>query len=385
MSRMKTAGVPALIVFGGVAVAVAISVLAPQEAIVALDEPELVVQTQLVRAEARQAVVNATGLIAPGREVSVIPEVSGRIVFVSSRLVPGGRFEAGEVMARIDERDYELAVDQQRGLVRSSELELEMERARQTIAAEEWRLLGGGGDPSPLVLRQSQLAAAEMNLNANRSALARAQLGLERTELRAPFNATVLSESVDEGQVVGPQSQVARLIGTDNVRILLSVRLEDLVLIDVPVDGEAGSSVLLRQRLGPGRVVERTGRVAHRVDELDPETRRAQILVFVENPMEADDALPLLPGAFVDAEIRGRSIEGAIAVPRGAVYDGNTVWVLSAESTLERRTITPVWGDGAFVYVTEGLKDGASLVLSPLVNPVEGAPARSLEATESRQ
>lgn len=384
MSRIKKAGVPALVILGAIVVAGALGVMAPEPVIVMRDDPDLVVDTKIARAGAHQAIVSATGLIAPEREVSVIPEVSGRIVFVSNRLVPGGRFEKGEVMARIDARDYELAVDQQRGLVRSSELELEMEGARQEIALEEWRLLGDGGEPSPLVLRQSQLAAAEMNLSANRSALARAQLGLERTELRAPFNATVLSESIDEGQVVGPQSQVARLIGTDNVRVLLSVRLEDLKLIDVPIDGEAGSLVLVRQRVGLGRVVERTGRVAYRVEELDSETRRAQILVLVENPMEADDGLPLLPGAFVDAEVQGRVIEGAIAVPRSAVYDGNTVWVLGVESTLERRTITPMWSDGTFVYVTEGLEDGASLVLSPLVNPVQGAPARSMEPKESR-
>jgi len=168
------------------------------------------------------------------------------------------------------------------------------------------------------------------------------------------------------------------------VRVLLSVRLEALELIELPVDGEQGSLVLVRQRVGGDRVVERTGRVAHRVDELDPETRRAQILVMVDNPMSLGDALPLLPGAFVDAEVRGRSIEGAVAVPRAAVYDGNTVWVLSAQSTLERRSISPVWGDNDFVYVSEGLEDGASLVLSPLVNPVEGAPARSLGPTESQ-
>ncbi len=384
MSKMKTIGIPALVVLSGAAVAAGVSVMGTEPVIVAQDEPELVVQTQVAQVRAHQAMVAATGLISPGREVSVIPEVSGRIVYVSDRLVPGGRFRTGEVMARIDARDYELAVEQQRGLVRSAELEVEMERARQAIALEEWRLLGDGGEPSPLVLRESQRAAAEMNLNANRSALERAQLGLERTELRAPFNATVLSETVDEGQVVGPQSQVARLIGTDNVRILLSVRLEDLELIELSVDGEEGSLVVVRQRVGADRVVERTGRVAHRVDELDPETRRAQVLVLVENPMSLGDALPLLPGAFVDAEVRGRSIEGAIAVPRAAVYDGNTVWVLSPQSTLERRSISRVWSDDTYVYVKEGLEDGALLVLSPLVNPVEGASARSLEATKSQ-
>ena len=145
MSKMKTVGIPAVVVLGGAAVAAAVSVMATEPVIVAQDEPELVVQTQVARVGTHQAIVAATGLIAPGREVFVIPEVSGRIVYVSERLVPGGRFRTGDVMARIDARDYELAVEQQRGLVRSAELEVEMERARQAIALEEWRLLGDGG------------------------------------------------------------------------------------------------------------------------------------------------------------------------------------------------------------------------------------------------
>jgi RND family efflux transporter MFP subunit len=197
-------------------------------------------------------------------------------------------------------------------------------------------------------------------------------LNLERTEIRAPFNATVLSESVDEGQVVGPQSSIARIVGTDHVRLLLSVRVEDLPFIDLPRNGSDGSQVTVRQRLGAGRVVERSGRVSHRVEELDPGTRRAQVLVQVNDPMALDDDLPLLPGAFVEAAIVGRPVTDAIRIPRSAVYDGATVWVVDGGLTLERRTIVPLWSDTEHVYVREGIQPGDEIVVSRLARPIEG-------------
>ena len=369
---MKRIGFPLLIIVAGIVVAVALSRLGSRPVVVPPQAANLVVDTWVAHAEEHRPIVEATGQIEPGREVLVLPEVTGRLVYVSDDLLPGGRFERGEVMARVDPRDYELAIDQQRGLVRGSALELEMEHARREIALAEWRLLGDGGDASPLVLRESQLAAAQTNLTSNESALARAELNLERTEIRAPFNATVLSESVDEGQVVGPQSSIARIVGTDHVRLLLSVRVEDLPFIDLPRNGSDGSQVTVRQRLGAGRVVERSGRVSHRVEELDPGTRRAQVLVQVNDPMALDDDLPLLPGAFVEAAIVGRPVTDAIRIPRSAVYDGATVWVVDGGLTLERRTIVPLWSDAEHVYVREGVQPGDEIVVSRLARPIEG-------------
>ncbi len=369
---MKRIGLPLLVIVAGIVTALALSRLGRRPVVVPPQATTLVVDTWVAHAGEHRPMVEATGQIEPGREVLMVPEVAGRLVYVSEALLPGGRFERGEVLARVDPRDYELAVEQQRGLVRGSALELEMEGARREVALAEWQLLGDGGDASPLVLRESQLAAAQTNLTSNQSALARAQLNLERTEIRAPFNATVLSESVDEGQVVGPQSSIARIVGTDHVRLLLSVRVEDLPFIDLPGNGSEGSSVTVRQRVGAGRVVERAGRVSHRVEELDPGTRRAQVLVQIDDPMALDDDLPLLPGAFVDAAIVGRPVPDVIRIPRSAVYDGVSVWVVDGGSSLGRRTIVPLWSDAEHVFVRDGIEPGDEIVVSSLARPIEG-------------
>jgi RND family efflux transporter MFP subunit len=368
MSRPRKAFLlPIAVIVGGLVIAVGLVRLAPRSEAFVPERAVPTVRTETVQVETAQATVSVSGVTSPAREITVLPEVTGRVDFISSALVPGGRVQAGDVLVRIEARDFELALEQQRGQVRSAELEVELEIARQETALQEWEILGDGGEPSPLVLRESQRAAAEMNLLSSRSALARAELELERTVIRAPFNASVIEESVDVGQVVGLQTTIARLVGTDQLRVTLSVRLEDLALIEVP-----GSAAIVKQRLRTGQTIDRAGRVVGLVDRLDPQTRRAEVIVMIDDPLDGGGDLPLLPGSNVEAEIEGRTAESVVRVPRGALYDGNTVWVVSPEGTLESRVLEPAWADDDALFVREGLAAGEEIVTSPLIAPVEG-------------
>lgn len=382
-SRRRKVLLPILVIVGGLAAAVGLMSLAPETEAVVPERAVPTVRTEIVEASSVQAVVIASGITSPAREVTVLPEVSGRVVAISESLVPGGRVKTGDVLVRINPEDYELAVEQQRGQVRSAELELELEEARQETAREEWAILGNGGEPSPLVLRESQRAAAEMNLISSRSALARAELDLERTVVRAPFNASIVEESVDVGQVVGQQTTIARLVGTDQLRVTVSVRVEELALIDLQSPSSPGSLVTIRQRLGTGEQVERAGHVVSLVDRLDPQTRRAELLVLIDDPLDSVDGLPLLPGSSVDAEIEGRILDSVMRIPRAAVYDGNTVWVVDGESALQRVELEPIWADDEAVFVRAGadagLGAGTALVTSPLSAPVVGTRVRGVE------
>ncbi|UCC24506.1 MAG: hypothetical protein JSU98_12295, partial [Gemmatimonadales bacterium] len=166
------------------------------------------------------------------------------------------------------------------------------------------------------------------------------------------------------------------------LRVTLSLRIEELSLIRLPSATDEGSTVVVRQRLGSGRTLERTGRVAGLVDRLDPQTRRAEVLVIVDQPLDGPDGLPLLPGSSVEGLIQGRRIPDAVRIPRSAVYDGATVWVVSPEGTLERRRLETVWGDDDALYVRGGVEAGERLVTSPLIAPVEGTQVEVLGGSE---
>lgn len=342
------------------------------------------VQVAPLVARALPASITATGAVTPARQVRLTAEVSGRIVEQSPNLIPGGRFRKGEVLARIDARDYRVAVAQQERAVQQAELDLELERNRGTVAEREWTLLGDAQrTDTSLALRKPQLRTAERALEAARAGLDQAKHNVERATLVAPFDAVVIEEAVDVGQVVGPATPVATLVGTGELWVQVSVPVEKLVGIDVPGYGaDEGSPARVSQALGLGQSVTRDGRVKQLMGQLDPQTRTAQLLVEVRDPY-GQDGLPLLPGAWVEVGIQGRELADTWEVPRTALEEGAYVWVVDPENALRRRTVTIGWRTSETVIVTQGFEDGDRLVTSPLTLPMDGAPVRVLTAGEA--
>ncbi|MEN0064135.1 MAG: efflux RND transporter periplasmic adaptor subunit [Myxococcota bacterium] len=327
-----------------------------------------------VQPEDKPAQINATGTVEAARQITLMPQVSGRIVWQSDELIPGNRIEKGTVLARIDPTDYALAVEQSKSQLRAAELELELEQGRQAVAAKEWALLGDGRNSvdAPLALRKPQLKASEQSLTAARAALRQAELNLQRTFLVAPFNAVILEESIDIGQVVGPTTTVASLLGTDEVWVRVSVPVDQLSAVVLPKGEALGSPTRVEQRLATGRLV-RNGSVAQLLAQLDTNTRTAQLLVVVPNPMEGPEgSLPLLPGAYVDVAIDGRVLRHVMTIPRTALDGGDKVWTVEREGTLQARTVRVGWREADDVVVTSGLDAGSRVVVSPLAYPVEG-------------
>ncbi len=316
--------------------------------------------------------IPTTGVVEPSQQIVVMPQVSGAIVYVSEELVPGGRASRGTALARVDPRDYELAIDQETSRVRQAELDLQLELGRQDIAEREWQLLGGEGEPD-LALRRPHLASAEQALASARGSLERAELALSRTALRAPFDAVVLSESVDVGQVVGPSSQVAVLAGTDAAWLRVPVAVEDLARIEIPgARAEIVQTYAGAEHLREGRVIRLEG-------QLDAASRTATLLVEVPEPLDPPGGgLPLLFGSFVEVIVEGVEVEVA-RVPRGAVEDGIAT-VADAEDQLQLREVQRGWTDEDDAYLLGGLVQGDRVVVSSLRFPVEGMALRIEEA-----
>ncbi|MCP4871654.1 MAG: efflux RND transporter periplasmic adaptor subunit [Proteobacteria bacterium] len=332
-----------------------------------------------VAAGAPRARIEATGTVEGDRQVSLSSLVIGEVVYVADALDPGGRFRRGATLLRVDPRDYEAAVAQEASRVRKAELDVELEKQRGATAAREWDLLSEGRDASeaPLALRGPQLATAEAALVAAQSGHDRAKLNLERTSLQAPFNAMVLNETAELGQVLSPGAPIVTLVGTDRFRVRVAIPVEQLAHVAIPgINGSDGSTARVVQDLGGGQRIEREARVTQLAGQLDPQTRTAELYLAIDKPL-AGDGLPLLPGAFVKVEIDGLPVDGAIAVPRDALVDGAILWTVSSEETLQRRDVTVGWRDGSTAFVIDGLDGGARVVTTPLSLPIEGAPVRA--------
>ncbi|MBN2342692.1 MAG: efflux RND transporter periplasmic adaptor subunit [Deltaproteobacteria bacterium] len=342
-------------------------------------ERVLMVETETVSLQSLPMKVTASGSVRAAKQIVLTPEVTGRITYISPNLIPGSRFAAGELIARIDKRDYKLALEQQVGQVEQAKLNLTVEQSRGQVAKEEWALLTGGSpsqddNQASLALRKPYLEEARQAEQSARSGLDRAKLNLKKTVIKAPFDALVLEKGVDIGQVVGPSSQVVSLMGTEELWVDVSVPVEQLSSIQIPgFNSDTGSPATVIQKVGGDRSVLRTGTVIRLQGQLDSRNRTATLLVSVPNPFDAKDgALPLLAGAYVEVEIHGDVMTDVVRIPRGALREGVYVWLATKDNRMKRRDVVVGWREPENVIVTSGLAGGDEIITSPVSFPLDG-------------
>lgn len=328
----------------------------------------------------------AKGTVVPAMEVMLQAEVGGRVVWQSGELVPGGRFEKGQAIVKIDGRDYELAVESFRSEVRRARLEYTLEKRRGEVAKREWDSFGkmdATDDQRALAQREPQLEATKLALKAAESALKKAELDLQRTTLRAPFNAMVVAENVDLGQLISPQTMVARLVGTDEYHVQVSVPVASLRTIRAHSEDGPGSPATIIQRVGQG-TIERQGEVIRQLPDLDPGGAMARILVRIENPLGEKGELPLLLGSFVDVATEAQPIDNAIRVPRVALRNGRNVYVMNDRNLLEIRDVDIAWSEPDAVLVTGGLHPNERVVISRIATPIPNMLLRSVDPSPQK-
>ena len=331
-----------------------------------------------------QTVVHAMGTVVPARKVSLSPEVSGQVVFISPAASPGGMTNTGDVLVEIDPRDYEFAIQQCRQSVAQAQLNLRIEQGRQAVAQAEYKLIGEqvSEQDRELVLRQPQLEYAEVALTAARAALAQAELERQRCRIVAPFNAVIQEKFVEQGATASPDTRLMTLIGIDEYWVEGMIRVSDLEFIKVPSDsGGDGSLVRVFDRSQWGDHVHRSGQVIRLLPDLQTNGRMARILVSVMDPLSSSTtSFPrLLIGSYVHLEITGKPLASVIPVARKHLRNGDTIWIMNQEDQLEIRPVEILYRDKFMVYVGTGLEAEQRIVITDIATPVEGMSLR-LEA-----
>lgn len=324
--------------------------------------------------------VPSQGIVRARTESTVIPEISGTILEISPAFREGGFFEQGEVLVKIDPRDYESAVTIAASTVAQEETAVAEEEARAAQNLEDWKRLGRTGEPGPLVARVPQLAESRARLASAKAALERARRDLERCELKAPFAGCVLTKTADVGQYVSPGRELTKTFAVDTAEVSLPVLTQYLEFLDVPESfrGEnsapvAGPEVTLEADWA-GRSVTWTGRVVRTAGAVDVKTTQMSLIAQVDDPYRrrAPDQPPLKVGMWVEARIAGRTVPDVFIIPPAALREDREVLIVDAENRLRRRPVTVLWKERDHVVIRDGLKAGEVLCTVSLQYAVEG-------------
>ena len=353
------------------------------EQITATRKSAALVETVTVRRGTYSPHIVVLGTVQPAQDIVLSPRVDGQVTELSPKLVPGGMVREGDLLLRIDPADFENAVSIRKSELEQAEASLEIEQGRQSLARKELELLQGTIDETnrALVLREPQIASIRAEVSAARAAVERAELDLARSTIFAPFDAQILSRSINVGSQVSTGDELARLVGIDEYWVMAAVPVRSLQWLQFPeLDDQEGSTVRLRDPGSWPPGAERHGHVARMIGTLDQQTRLARVLVIVRDPLgRTSDAPPLILDTLIETEIEGRPIDDVVRLDRELIRDSDTVWVMK-EGKLEIREVEIVFRGAEHAYIREGLEQGEEVVVTTLATVAEGVDLRRVLA-----
>jgi RND family efflux transporter MFP subunit len=313
---------------------------------------------------------------------------------VSPQLASGGFFSKDDPLVRVDARDTEIELEAARA--RLARAKSDAANAKTTL--DRQRQMREQRVSSKARFDEAQNAAnmAEAVVREARVAVRRAELDLERTEIRAPFDGRVRDKRIDVGQFIVRGSPVARVYAVDYAEVRLPIPDEDTAFLDLPPaygapsiggqdeDAETDGPAVVLSAGFAGRRHTWQGRIVRSEGALDPRTRMIHVVARVEDPYARDGdagstALPI--GLFVDAEIEGRVVDGVFELPWAALreQDGAVV-VVDDDARLRLRRVTLFRRERDTVWIREGLTEGELVVTTPLDVFVEGMLVRTRSA-----
>jgi len=316
--------------------------------------------------------------VTPRTRTTLVSEVSGQIVEVAPAFVSGGFFKKGDVLVRIDPRNYQTALKRARSEVAKAQTKLSTEHALAGYAYQDWQRLrsrdAASRPASDLTLRKPQLAEAVAGLEFAEADLDKATEDLNRTVIRAPYHGMVREKRADIGQFVNIGTALAETFAIDYAEVRLPLPQVDLRYLDLPDQSDATSlPVTLRADVG-GAPHAWSGRVVRSEGVCDTESRVLHVVAQVDDPYDTAAAgrEPLRIGTFVTAEIQGRPGGDLFVLPRHSLQRGETLWLVDDDLTLDPRALDIVRADEQFAYVAGGIQNGDRYTVTPPEQPLPG-------------
>ena len=270
-------------------------------------------------------------------ETGVSAQVAGELLEVSANFNTGNRVSRGELLAEIDPADYLTAISQSETTLSQAKQTLAEEKTLSALAAEDWVDSGRRlEDAADFTLRKPQLAAAKATVSSAEAQLQQARLNLERTKVRAPFDAVVTARSASPGNVVAIGASLGTLVSRDKAEVRLPLTPEQVSLVKIPNSGtstdlQEATVARLQTPSQPGR--EWQARLVRTEPGVNLQNQVIYVIGQIEKPFEdLDRFLPL--GAFVNVKIEGKPIADCYHIPATALVEDSFVWAIDEDDSL---------------------------------------------------
>ena len=305
----------------------------------------------------------AQGALFPKERAVLAAEVSGALAQVFADM--GDHVKEGQVLARIDAREYQLRVD-------SAQAQLEQAQARALNATANFQRIKELNRQHLVAAQQYDQSSAEMRVAQADADAAEKQLGLAKkklgdTYIRAPFAGWVQKRTVSLGEHVGEGMPLYELIATDPIKLRAPIpeRFVPMAKVGLPLD--------LTIDARPDKVFH--GAVTRIAPALDDNSRTLLVEAEVPNP-----AGILKPGYFAHVTMN-LGHDRALFIPSSAVlrYAGIARVFVYESGAVRSREVSTGSEEGSLIEIISGLKQGEKVVVSDVDRLADGTPVVAKE------
>ena len=326
--------------------------------------------------------IETSGVIRAHNQITLTSQVSGRIVATHPQFEDGAYFEEGTILVELDKADFKTAVASAKSQQAQALAILAQEQTRAKQARLDWEDLGYEEEPSDLVLRVPQLREAEARVEAAAAQLEQAERGLERCQIRAPFDGRMRQRMVGVSQTIGSGTSLASIFAVDYAEVRLPIEARHMRFLELPEEAsDPPVKIILRDALDESNKVEREAWIVRTEGALNEQSLDLFAIARIDDPFGRESGkAPLRIGQPVSAKVPGRPFEKVVVIPRKAVRQLSRITVVDRDShIITKRMVTPLWeNDTDLIVSDEFLVDGTLLATAYLVYTPDGTPVEIL-------
>ncbi|OIO59646.1 MAG: hypothetical protein COZ46_05070 [Verrucomicrobia bacterium CG_4_10_14_3_um_filter_43_23] len=340
-----------------------------------------IVEGLAVNPETVTLYVYSQGTIVPATETTLRAEVSGTVNYVAPNYVVGGFFKKGDLILSMDPTEAQLAVAKAEVALTKAKVQLEEEEARALQAKLDWKTIGRG-EASDFVLRKPQIQNAQADLKSAQTGVAEAKQKLNATTVNAPYDGIIGKKIVELGQrVTAEVSELTQLYAIDSYEVRLPLSSREMAFLGISrgyrFEDDSHLNIPVTFFLKTGGNCSWSGEIVRTEGMVDIKSRLAYVVARIKDPFRRNadnvsDCPALSVGEFVQAKIKGVTLQAVYRVPRQALINNDAVRVVDSEGRLITKRIKIAQVDLDNVIITEGLAGGDIVCLTDVPFFVEG-------------
>lgn len=311
--------------------------------------------------------LSGLGTVTAANTATVRSRVNGDLLAI--HFTEGQQVKAGELLAEVDPRPYQVALTQAQGQLAKDQATLA--NARRDLARFEKLAKTSLVSQQELDTQRSLVSETLGTLKADEGSVASAQLNLTYSRITAPIAGRVGLKQVDVGNYVtsGDTTGIVVITQTHPIDVVFTLAENSI------------SSILKAQKSGEPLLVEAwdrsnqnliaSGKLLSLDNQIDVTTGTIKIKARFDNQ---DDTL--FPNQFVNVRLKVNTLQDAIVIPPAALQmgnEGNFVWVVNSDNKVSKKSVIAGLQDSEKVVVSAGLEAGERVVTDGLDRLTEGA------------